>query len=58
LVAELTLTDAEAIERAVPVGRFGRPFELAHVVASLVHDDAAYVTGAVIPVDGGLGMGH
>jgi acetoacetyl-CoA reductase/3-oxoacyl-[acyl-carrier protein] reductase len=58
LVAELTLTDAEAIERAVPVGRFGRPLDLAHVVASLVHDDAAYVTGAVIPVDGGLGMGH
>jgi NAD(P)-dependent dehydrogenase (short-subunit alcohol dehydrogenase family) len=58
LVAELTLTDSEAIERAVPVGRFGRPYELAHVVASLVHDDAAYVTGAVIPVDGGLGMGH
>jgi NAD(P)-dependent dehydrogenase (short-subunit alcohol dehydrogenase family) len=58
LLSELTLTDSEAIERTVPVGRFGRPRELAHVVASLVHDDGAYVTGAVIPVDGGLGMGH
>jgi acetoacetyl-CoA reductase/3-oxoacyl-[acyl-carrier protein] reductase len=58
LLSELTLTDREAIERSVPVGRFGRPEELAHVVASLLHDDAAYVTGAVIPVDGGLGMGH
>jgi NAD(P)-dependent dehydrogenase (short-subunit alcohol dehydrogenase family) len=58
LLSELTLTDGEVIERSVPLGRFGRPQELAHVVASLLHDDAAYVTGAVIPVDGGLGMGH
>jgi acetoacetyl-CoA reductase/3-oxoacyl-[acyl-carrier protein] reductase len=57
LLTELTLTDAVAIEGSVPVGRFGRPEELAHVVASLVHDDAAYVTGAVIAVDGGLAMG-
>ncbi len=57
LLGELTLTDAVAIEHSVPVGRFGRPDELAHVVASLVHDDAAYVTGAVIAVDGGLAMG-
>ncbi|MGA2473589.1 MAG: SDR family NAD(P)-dependent oxidoreductase [Acidimicrobiales bacterium] len=57
LLIELTLTDAKAVERSVPVGRYGRPEELAHVVASLVHDDASYVTGAVIAVDGGLGMG-
>jgi len=57
LLSELTLTDAAAVERSVPVGRFGRPEELAHVVASLLHDDAAYVTGAVIAVDGGFGMG-
>jgi NAD(P)-dependent dehydrogenase (short-subunit alcohol dehydrogenase family) len=57
LLSKLTLTNAEAIERSVPVGRYGKPEELAHVVASLVHDDASYVTGAVIAVDGGLGMG-
>ena len=57
LLTELTLTDSASIERSVPVGRFGRPEELAHVIAALVHDDAAYVTGAVIAVDGGLAMG-
>jgi NAD(P)-dependent dehydrogenase (short-subunit alcohol dehydrogenase family) len=58
LLNELTLTDAAAIERGVPVGRFGLPEELSHMVVSLLHDDAAYVTGAVIAVDGGLGMGQ
>lgn len=57
LLAQLTLTDAEAVERRVPVGRYGKPEELAHVVASLLHDHASYVTGAVIAVDGGLAMG-
>jgi acetoacetyl-CoA reductase/3-oxoacyl-[acyl-carrier protein] reductase len=57
LLSKLTLTDAQAVERTVPIGRYGRPEELAHVVTSLLHDDASYVTGAVIAVDGGLGMG-
>ena len=43
---------------SIPAGRFGQSQEVAAAVRFLASDDAAYITGAVIPVDGGLGMGH
>jgi 3-oxoacyl-[acyl-carrier protein] reductase len=42
----------------IPLGRYATPQEVADVVTFLAGDGAAYITGAVIPVDGGLGMGH
>jgi 3-oxoacyl-[acyl-carrier protein] reductase len=42
----------------IPLGRYATTDEVASVVQWIASDGAAYVTGAVIPVDGGLGMGH
>lgn len=46
-----------AMADAVPLGRLGRAEEVAEVIRFVASDAAAYVTGAIIPVDGGLGMG-
>lgn len=45
-------------KKSIPLGRFASAGEVAKVVAWIAGDDAGYISGAVIPVDGGLGMGH
>lgn len=58
MLAALSEDRVSAITSAVPLGRLATLDEVAGVIAFLASDDAAYITGAVIPVDGGLGMGH
>ncbi|MGH3647898.1 MAG: 3-oxoacyl-ACP reductase FabG [Micromonosporaceae bacterium] len=58
MTAQLTDKRREEILGGVPLGRFASTDEVAAVVTWLAGDSAGYVTGAVIPVDGGLGMGH
>ncbi len=45
-------------KKSIPAGRYGTAAEVAKAIAWLAGDDAGYVSGAVVPVDGGLGMGH
>ncbi|TQJ32283.1 3-oxoacyl-ACP reductase FabG [Microbacterium sp. SLBN-146] len=58
MTAELPAETQAEYKKNIPAGRFATPGEVAGVVTWLASDDAAYVSGAVIPVDGGLGMGH
>jgi len=58
MTASLSEERKAAIIGAVPLGRYAAAAEVAAAVAFLAGPDAGYITGAVIPVDGGLGMGH
>ncbi len=58
MTAELSPERRQEIVANVPLGRYASPAEVADVVEFIASPQAAYITGAVIPVDGGLGMGH
>lgn len=53
----LALTARDVVTSMIPIGRWGRPEELAHAVGFLLDDLASYITGAVLTVDGGMSMG-
>jgi 3-oxoacyl-[acyl-carrier protein] reductase len=58
MTSELDEKRREEIAKSVPLGRFCTPDEIASVVNFVASKDGGYITGALIPVDGGLGMGH
>ena len=58
MLAALSEDRREALTAAVPLGRLASPDEIAGTIAFLASADAEFITGAIIPVDGGLGMGH
>ena len=58
MTAALTDEQRAKMIDAVPLSRIAAPREIAATVAFLASEDAGYITGAIIPVDGGLGMGH
>lgn len=58
MTAALPAEQQAEYKKSIPAGRFASSDEVARVVTWLSGDDAAYISGAVIPVDGGMGMGH
>ncbi|WP_435198602.1 3-oxoacyl-ACP reductase FabG [Janibacter sp. GS2] len=58
MTAELPEKTRAEYQAAIPARRYGQAGEVAAAVSFLASDDAGYISGAVVPVDGGLGMGH
>ncbi|MCO1338358.1 beta-ketoacyl-ACP reductase [Kocuria polaris] len=58
MTAALPEETQKSYKASIPANRFAEPDEVANVVRWVASDEAAYISGAVIPVDGGLGMGH
>ncbi|MDJ0397335.1 3-oxoacyl-ACP reductase FabG1 [Rhodococcus rhodochrous] len=58
MTADLSDDLRDTAKKFIPLQRLGKPEDVAAVVSFLASDDSAYVSGAVIPVDGGMGMGH
>lgn len=58
MTAEMEDKYIEMAKQAIPLGRTGKPEDVAAVISFLASDEAGYISGAVIPVDGGMGMGH
>ncbi len=58
MTAQLPESQQSEYRKSIPAARFATASEVAKVIAWLASDDAGYISGAVIPVDGGMGMGH
>lgn len=58
MTANLPEKVKEAALKSIPLGRYADARDIARVVRFLVSDDASYMTGAIVPVDGGMGMGY
>ncbi|MFI5775680.1 3-oxoacyl-ACP reductase FabG1 [Nocardia sp. NPDC051570] len=58
MTQEMEARFIDAAMQAIPAKRIGKPEEVAAAISFLTSDDAAYISGAVIPIDGGMGMGH
>lgn len=58
MTSALPQTQQDEYLRSIPAGRFGKVEEIANVASWIASDESGYISGAIIPVDGGLGMGH